>query len=76
MALQQEISTEKLQAKGGRTIEVRIDEVDTEGAIGRSMGDAPDIDGRVFLPGASDLSPGDFVEGEVSAADEYDLWIE
>ena len=76
MALQQEISSAKLQAKIGRTIEVLIDEVDSEGAIGRSAADAPEIDGRVFLPGASDLQPGDFVEGQVSAADEYDLWIE
>jgi ribosomal protein S12 methylthiotransferase len=75
MALQQKISTAKLQGKIGRTIEVLIDEVDAEGAIGRSTADAPEIDGRVFLPGASDLNPGDFVEGEVSAADEYDLWV-
>jgi len=75
MALQQEISTEKLQAKIGRTVEVLIDEVDDTGAVGRTQGDAPEIDGRVYLEGAIDLAPGDFVEGEVTAADEYDLWV-
>ncbi|MEM1112092.1 MAG: 30S ribosomal protein S12 methylthiotransferase RimO [Pseudomonadota bacterium] len=74
MALQQEISSAKLQQKVGRTVEILVDEVSAEGAVGRSSADAPDIDGRVFLEGATDLKPGDFVEAEVTAADEYDLW--
>jgi ribosomal protein S12 methylthiotransferase len=74
MALQQDISAAKLQTKIGKTIEILIDEVDADGAIGRSSADAPDIDGRVFLEGAIELSPGDFVEAEVTAADDYDLW--
>jgi len=74
MALQQEISAAKLQTKIGKTIEILIDEVGADGAIGRSSADAPEIDGRVFLEGAIELSPGDFVEAEVTAADDYDLW--
>ena len=57
-----------------RTIEILVDEVDAEGAIGRSSADAPEIDGRVYLDGATGLQPGDFVEAEVNAADDYDLW--
>ncbi len=75
MALQQEISAAKLQSKIGKTIEVLIDEVDAEGAIGRSTADAPEIDGKVYLEGVTDLNPGDFVEAEVTGADEYDLWV-
>ncbi|VTN15257.1 Ribosomal protein S12 methylthiotransferase RimO [Raoultella terrigena] len=41
MQLQQQISAERLQEKIGREIMVLIDEVDEEGAIGRSMADAP-----------------------------------
>jgi len=74
MALQQEISERKLQDKIGSTIEILIDSVDEAGAIGRSSADAPEIDGKVFLDGITDLNPGDFVEAEVSGADEYDLW--
>ncbi len=76
MAAQQAISADKLQRKIGATIEVLIDEVTPEGAIGRSSADAPEIDGVVHLPGAVNLVPGDFVQGEVTAADAYDLWIE
>ena len=74
MALQQTISAEKLQAKVGSTIEILIDESGPEGAVGRSTADAPEIDGRVHLEGITGLSPGDFVEAEVIAADDYDLW--
>ena len=74
MALQQEISSARLQAKIGKTIEILIDETGPEGAIGRSTADAPDIDGKVYLDGITDLNPGDFVEAEVTAADDYDLW--
>jgi ribosomal protein S12 methylthiotransferase len=75
MELQQGISSQKLQDKIGTTIQVLVDEVHEEGAIGRSAADAPEIDGKVFLEGAVDLNPGDLVEGEVTAADEYDLWV-
>ena len=74
MALQQQISADKLQAKLGRTIEILIDEVDAGGAVGRSSADAPEIDGRVYLEGADHLQPGDLVEAEVTGADEYDIW--
>lgn len=75
MATQQKISADKLQAKVGRRLEVLIDSVNEEGAIGRSRGDAPEIDGVVHLPGGNTLTPGDWVTGEVTGADEYDLWM-
>lgn len=74
MQLQQSISAQKQQARVGKTIEILIDAVDEQGAIGRSQGDAPEIDGKVYLDGVTDLAPGDFVEASVTAADEYDLW--
>jgi ribosomal protein S12 methylthiotransferase len=74
MATQQKISAARLQAKIGRTIDVLIDEVDAEGAIGRSFADAPEIDGAVYLNGETSLKPGDVVKVLVDAADEYDLW--
>ena len=76
MLKQQAISERRLQEKVGREIEVLIDEVDESGAIGRSTADAPEIDGRVHMPGATDFVPGDWVSGVVTRADEYDLWIE
>ena len=63
-------------ARVGRTIDVIIDEVDDEGAIGRSKWDAPEIDGSVFLNGATGVKPGDIVQARVTNADEYDVWAE
>lgn len=74
MQLQQTISTEKLQNKIGKTLSVIIDEVDEEGAIGRSMADAPDIDGVVYLNEEKNVHVGDIVQVEVEHSDEYDLW--
>lgn len=75
MAAQQAISAEIQQTKVGRTIEVLVDEIDEENdeAIARSVWDAPEIDGNVFLPGATDLKPGDKLKVKVIAAEEYDL---
>jgi len=74
MQLQQQISAERLQEKVGREILVIIDEVDEEGAIGRSMADAPEIDGAVYLNGERNVKPGDMLRVKVDHADEYDLW--
>ena len=74
MALQAQISEERLQAKVGRRETVLIDEVVEEGAVGRSRADAPEIDGQVFIDGATHLQVGEFVEVEIEEADEHDLW--
>ena len=74
MTLQAEISANKLAKKVGRQLTVLIDEVDAEGAIGRSGADAPEIDGLVYLNAAQDLAPGQRVEVLVTHSDEHDLW--
>ncbi|MEZ5815574.1 MAG: 30S ribosomal protein S12 methylthiotransferase RimO [Hyphomicrobiaceae bacterium] len=76
MSAQQKVSASIMQARVGREIEVLIDEVDEEGAIGRSQWDAPEIDGSVFLNGETALKPGDLVRAKIVHADEYDLWGE
>ncbi|HMG46108.1 MAG TPA: 30S ribosomal protein S12 methylthiotransferase RimO [Allosphingosinicella sp.] len=69
------ISAAKLQAKIGRTVDVIIDAVDSEGgATGRSKADAPEIDGEVHLRDAGHLAQGDIVPVLVEDADEHDLY--
>ncbi|WFE68482.1 30S ribosomal protein S12 methylthiotransferase RimO [Thiomicrospira sp. R3] len=76
MQTQQAISAKKMQAKIGKRMTVLVDEVDEEGAIARSSADAPEIDGMVFIPEGEGLQPGDMLEVEIFAADEYDLWAQ
>ncbi len=76
MAAQKDVSAQLLAQKVGRTIDILIDEVDDEGAIGRSRWDAPEIDGSVFLNGETRCKPGDIISAKVAHADDYDLWAE
>ncbi len=75
MAAQQAVSAEIFEAKVGREIDVLVDSIDTENgeAVARSPWDAPEIDGNVFLPGETDLAPGDMVRVRIVAAEDYDL---
>ena len=75
MALQQSISSQKLQQKVGSTQTVLIDSVSETGSIGRTVADAPEIDGVVHLPGITELNAGDWVEADITGADDYDLWV-
>ncbi|WP_298837545.1 30S ribosomal protein S12 methylthiotransferase RimO [uncultured Roseobacter sp.] len=71
----QSISEAKLAAKVGQTLDVIVDEVDDEAATCRTMADAPEIDGNLFIDeGFEALSPGDIVSVRVDEAGEYDLW--
>ena len=74
MQHQTAISARRLQDKIGRVIEVLVDEVGDEGAIGRSHADAPQIDGVVYLSDAEGVAVGDLLLAEVENADEHDLY--
>ncbi|TDQ56504.1 SSU ribosomal protein S12P methylthiotransferase [Mesocricetibacter intestinalis] len=76
MELQQQISAQRLQQKIGKTLAVIVDEIDAEGIIGRSMADAPEIDGAVYVDNLSgkEVKVGDIIAVTITAADEYDLW--
>jgi len=76
MELTARISIAKLAAKVGRTLQVIIDAVDSEtgGATGRSMADAPEIDGEVHLRDAGHLAVGDIAPVVIEESDEHDLF--
>lgn len=70
MELQQEISARRLQQKVGKVFTVLVDEVDEEGIIARSMADAPEIDGVVYIdnPNRVAVKAGQFIEVEITRA--------
>lgn len=75
MELQQEISLEKGQARIGTELLVMIEgKVSGESAyIGRTYGDAPKVDGYIFVQTGELLMTGDFAKVRVTGALEYDL---
>ena len=76
MAVQREVSAAVLASQVGKSSTVLIDEVDEDGATGRTAWDAPEIDGSVFVAGGEALKPGDIVRATNSKSDDYDLWGE
>lgn len=80
MQAQEAISAKRLQRKVGKTLKVLIDQVNQDGGVGRSMADAPEIDGVVYV--APPEKPwkrykvGDIISVKISGADLHDLWGE
>lgn len=72
----QVISEAKLAAKVGQTLDVIVDDIDEDGvATCRTKGDAPEIDGCLFIDeGTEGLAVGEIVKVTVDEAGEYDLW--
>ena len=67
MALQRDIATSVSSESVGRTLKVLVDEV----GVARGEADAPDIDGRVYVP--RELAVGSFAEVTINGHHDYDL---
>ena len=75
MELQQEISIDKGNEKIGSCVEVMIEGkvADENAYVGRTYGDAPNVDGYIFVNTDTELMSGDFARVHVTGALEYDL---
>jgi ribosomal protein S12 methylthiotransferase len=80
MAKAEEISIKRLANKIGKRIQVLIDRVDESGGIGRTIGDAPEIDGLVRVLPASKPSKryraGEIIRATVISSQGHDLVAE
>ena len=71
----QQISEAKLAKKLGTELQVIVDELDEEAATCRTMADAPEIDGNLFIDSDfEDLTIGDIITVKVDETGAYDLW--
>ena len=75
MMLQQAISMEVNEARVGTTCEVLVDGFDDEQGrfYGRSLLEAPESDGCIWLDTDRELTPGEYVNVRITGADAYDL---
>ena len=72
MAVQASVARRRAAAHRGRTIEVLVEGRDTRGRlVGRTRGQAPEIDGRTYLRGRAQA--GDLVRARIVGAETYDL---
>jgi len=79
--LQSGISAARLDRHLGQQLRVLVDEVEVDAsapgsvrAVARTMFDAPEIDGVVYIDAAQDLEPGDFAWVRVERHDDHDLY--
>ena len=75
MQTQLTVTEEKNEAYIGKTLKVLCDGYDTVAEIyyGRSFGDAPDVDGKVYFKAPRKINSGAFVEVKITEALDYDL---
>ena len=76
MEHQRAISGRKLKAKIGRRLKVIVDEGGPTSGIARTMGDAPDIDGKVFLTSRRPIRAGEFATVNIKSVTDHDLFAE
>jgi len=74
METQQAISAKKLKKKVGAREPVIIDKVENGSAVGRTRGDAPEIDGVVHVSAHRPLKVGEIATVKIERADAYDLY--
>ena len=74
MERQQAISAKRLKKKVGTRQQVIIDKVEGGTAIGRTRGDAPEIDGVVHVSARRPLKVGELANVRIERADAYDLY--
>lgn len=79
MLHQAAISENKLKAKIGKTLPVMIDRIEDHRIIARTQGDAPEIDGLVYIDNAdghASLVPGDIINARIVNTTEHDMTAE
>ena len=69
----QKISARKLNDKIGKRVAVNVDQGGARSSVGRTTGDAPEIDGKVHLVSRHPLRQGDIVTVKIERAGAYDL---
>ncbi len=75
MELQQEIAFDRAQDMIGRTVIAMVEGkvADENVYVARTYGDAPNVDGLLFIHTGDTLMSGDFVKARITGAAEYDL---
>ena len=75
MELQQEIAFDRAEGRTGSVVTVMIEGkvADEDAYVARTYGDAPNVDGLLFVQTTEELNSGDFVRVRITGAVEYDL---
>ena len=76
MAVQEEVSAERLRRRIGQTCAVLVDGHSESAVLARSAGESPEIDGVVIVHDGVDIEPGQFVDVRITGSDNHDLYAQ
>ena len=76
MAVQEDVSAERLRRRIGQTCTVLVDAHSESGVLARSTGESPEIDGIVIIHDGVDIEPGQFVDVRITGSDNHDLYAQ
>lgn len=74
MTLQSAISKAKLERLHGCQVSVLVDERGEAGVVGRTYAQAPEVDGLVYVDAEEGVTPGDFIDVEITGSGDHDLY--
>ncbi len=76
MSLQEEISLIKNRARVGKTYRCLVDRIEGGSVVARTEYDSPEVDDEVIVKNNGKVSPGDFIQVKIVAAEEHDIYGE
>ena len=76
MSLQEEISLIKNRARVGNTYRCLVDRIEGGSVVARTEYDSPEVDDEVIVKDNGKVSPGDFIQVKIVAAEEHDIYGE
>lgn len=76
MSLQEEISLIKNRARVGKTYRCLVDRIEGGNIVARTEYDSPEVDDEVIVKDNGKVSPGDFIQVKIVAAEEHDIYGE
>lgn len=76
MSLQEEISLIKNRARVGKTYRCLVDRIEGGSIVARTEYDSPEVDDEVIVKDNGKVSPGDFIQVKIVAAEEHDIYGE
>lgn len=76
MSLQEEISLIKNRARVGKTYRCLVDRIEGGSVVARTEYDSPEVDDEVIVKDNGKVSPGDFIQVKIVAAEEHDIYGE
>ncbi len=76
LSLQNEISKQRLTELVGQTVPILVEQKMEKDYAGRTIWDAPEVDGQVFIATTKNITTGTIIDAQITASLDHDLLAE